>query len=123
MNRKKSLIVITLVTLLAIAATPLMAQQYPPQTPPADRTLEPSQTQPSPSPQTAPAPAPSPSYSPQSPGDMTTDYDPTRADTGTSWGIPILTLLAGLVVGYLIGHNRPVAPVSDIRRDRTDRVA
>jgi hypothetical protein len=123
MNKKKSLIVIILVLLLATAVTPLMAQQYPPQTPPADRKLEPSQTQPSPSPQTAPAPAPSPSYSPQSPGDRTTDYDPTRADTGTSWGIPILTLLAGLAVGYFIGRSRPVAPVTDIRRDRTDRVA
>lgn len=117
MKTKKWLIVVCLVSLLVTAVTPLVAQQ---ENPPRTPQTEPNDAN-SPQPSPSPSPSPTPSYTPQ--GDSAArDYDVTRADTGMSWGIPIVTLLIGLGIGYLIGRSRPPATVSDIRRDR-DRVA
>src|SRR5688572_24700439 len=129
---KKSLIVLGLALVLAITVTPLTAQQEnPPRTPETEpqRDGQSPTDNPSPNvanpPQASPSPSQSPSYNSQSPNDRAStanDYDVTRADTGTSWGIPILTLLAGLIIGYFIGHSRPSATVTDMRRD-SDRAA
>jgi hypothetical protein len=52
------------------------------------------------------------------PNNGVTDVD--RADSQLSWGMPILTLLVGLTIGYFLGNSRNDT-TNDIRRDGTDR--
>jgi hypothetical protein len=108
--------------ILAAAVSPVAAQQGNTQTP-----QMPAQTD---SPATDDArsqtPSPSPTVPDDSHGQSRSDNyrddvnvaeNPIRAETGMSWAIPLLTLLAGLAIGYFLGNRRPITQ-ADVRRDR-----
>jgi hypothetical protein len=130
MKKYQSLIALAVVMFIAAAVTPVTAQQgqgnqtaQPPSettSPGAGDTR--SQTT-SPSLTTPPDDSHGQSQSYNNPNDANAE-NPTRAETGVSWAVPFLTLLAGLAIGYFLGNRRPVhrSDVTEMRRDR-DRVA
>lgn len=132
MTAKRLYLILVALLAVAIVALPVAAQQSstPGQSP---RTDSPSQTQ-SPSQSDTQSPSqsqtPSDARTPQSPSDTTqpgisqaSDSYPQTAETSqarsVSWGWLIAGLIVGGIIGYAIAPRRPtMATTTDIRRDR-----
>jgi hypothetical protein len=121
MKSNPFVIIAALVVAIALLlAVPVGGQENPRIPPPSQdgspRVEQPSETAPQPSPNVQDQPAPSRAPI-QPPSDVGVPGYPTRADTGVSWGIPLLTLLVGFAAGYFVGNSRS-ATSTDSRRDR-----
>ena len=110
-TRRLAIIVTVVLAMTLLFAMPVFARQENPRVPPPSQDPP---IQPSPSVQDQPTPSRPPI---QPPSDVGVPGDPTRADSGTSWGIPLLTLLVGFATGYFVGNSRPTTP-AETRRDR-----
>jgi hypothetical protein len=105
MRTPKCLVILATLVILVVVTMPLLAQQ--------ENSQSQSQSQPSLSPGDIRDGAPTES---QRATNDRSDYDRT-AGSGSSWGIPVLTLIVGIAVGYFLGLRRARAADGSSRRD------
>jgi len=108
-SRRLLFVMMAVLAMTLLLAMPVMAQQPSQNQSPIPQPSDPPQQTPNVRDQAVP----SRENPVQPPDDLGVPGNPTRAQT--SWGIPLLTLIVGYAIGYMVGMSRRATPSVDRR--------